>query len=88
VSFKAQPVVEAITLQSLELPNPIHDAATDRSPIVFVIWLAHYIFAVAVPDAVFGQQLISGNDRRSVFRHDLRKATNPGTPAAGSLSEV
>ena len=52
--------MEAITLQSLQLPNPIHDAAAYRSPIVFVIGLAHHIFAVAVPDAVFGQQFIAG----------------------------
>ena len=67
VGFEAQAVVEAITLQSLELPNPIDNAATDRGPIVYVhlflfrciVRRAHYIFAMAVPNAVFGQQLIA-----------------------------
>ena len=60
MGFETQPVVEAITLQSLKLPNPIHDTAANRSPIVFVVRLVHYVFAVAVSNALFRQQFIAG----------------------------
>src|ERR1700727_3455196 len=59
VCLETQPVTEAVTLQCFYLSTPIHDAGAYRSPIVFVIGLAHHILAMAVSDAVSGQQLIS-----------------------------
>src|SRR6202163_5161493 len=60
VGFETQSIVEAVAPQRLKLSNPTHDASAYRSPIVFVVGLAHHIFAVTVPNAVFGQQLITG----------------------------
>jgi len=65
MGFEAQPVMEAIARQSLKLSNPIHDSAAHRSPFVFTIRLAHHILAVAVPNALFGQQLIAAGIRRT-----------------------
>lgn len=50
----------AITLQSLKLPNPILDTAANRSPIVFVVRLVHYVFGVAASNALFRPQFIAG----------------------------
>ena len=59
MGFETQPIAEAITLESLKLPNPIHNAAADGSPIIFAVGLVHHILAVAVPDALFREQLIA-----------------------------
>jgi hypothetical protein len=45
--------VEATTLQSLKLPNPIHDTAAYRSPIVFVIRLVHHVFQSLASGDIF-----------------------------------
>src|SRR5258708_33691478 len=68
MGLETQPMPEAVTLQSLKLPNPIHDARTYRSPIVLAVRLAHHILAVAMPNAVFGTQLIPGRIRRASQR--------------------
>src|SRR5258708_21888721 len=68
MGLETQPIPEAVTLQSLKLPNPIHDARTYRSPIVLVVRLAHHILAVAMPNAVFGKQFIPGWIRRASQR--------------------
>jgi hypothetical protein len=67
MGFEAQPVVEAIARQSLKLSNPIHDSAAHRSPFVFTVRLAHHILAVAVPNALFGQQLIAAGIGQGVL---------------------
>jgi hypothetical protein len=59
--------VEAIALQSLKLPNPIHATATDGSPIVFMVRFAHHILAVTVSDTFFGQQMITGWIRHASY---------------------
>src|SRR4029077_12553195 len=73
VGFETQPVVEAITLQSLKLPNPIHNTAANRSPIVFVVRLVRYVFAVAVSNALFRQQLIAGWIGRTPDGHRIAR---------------
>src|SRR5258708_8792102 len=65
MGLETQPMPEAVTLQSLKLPNPIHDARTYRSPIVLAVRLAHHVLAVAMPNAVFGKQFIPGWIRRA-----------------------
>ena len=51
--------MEAVVMQGLKLADPIHDAAADWSPGVFLIGLANYIFAVAVADAIFREQCVA-----------------------------
>src|ERR1700690_3217229 len=65
MGFEAHRTVESIALQSPELPNPIHNTAANRSPVVLVVRLAHDILAVAVPDALLGQELIASRKGRA-----------------------
>src|SRR6201987_6560708 len=64
VGFKAQLIAEAVALQSLKLTNPVYDAPTHGSPVVFVVRLTYDILAMTMPDAIFRQKLIAGRIRR------------------------
>ena len=59
MSFEAQTVTEIVALEILKLANPIDHAASHWRPIIFMVRLAHHVLAMAVPDAVFGQQIIA-----------------------------
>src|ERR1700683_4616642 len=60
--------MEAITLESLQLTNPVDDAATDWSPVIFVTLFADDIFTVTMPNTLFGQRFIAGWIRRAAER--------------------
>ncbi len=64
VRLKAHRVVIAIVLERAELPDPIDDASTDRSPLEFAVGFADRVFAMAVADAMLRQQLIVVGIRR------------------------
>ncbi len=59
VSFETDRVVIAVTLQRFELPNPIHTALPYRSPSVLAVRFVNSTFAMAVPDAVLWQQIVT-----------------------------
>src|SRR5580658_3738762 len=52
--------MEAITLESLQLTNPVDDATAHWSPIIFVTVRGDDIFTVTVSYALFGQRFIAG----------------------------
>src|SRR5580700_998614 len=60
--------MEAITLESSQLTNPVDDAAAHWSPIIFVTLLADDIFTVTMPNTLFGQRFIAGWIRRAAER--------------------
>ena len=58
VRFKAHGVVVAIALERAELTHPIDDAAAHRRPLKLAVRLANRVFAVAMADAVLGQEIV------------------------------
>ena len=65
VGFEADSVVIAVALQRGELTFPIDDAGSDGRPVVaFAVGFARDVFAVAMSDALFRQQLVSVGIRR------------------------
>src|SRR3954469_12200888 len=69
--LKAQPVAEPITLQCLQLSDPIHNAVAHRCPVVFAIWLEDPVLAVAVPNSLSRKQLVSVRIRRAPNRRRI-----------------
>ena len=58
MSLKAHGVVIAIVLQGAELAHPVDHAAAHRRPFRLAIGFANRILAMAVADAMFGQQIV------------------------------
>src|SRR5580704_1752831 len=70
----------SIAFESLELSGPIDHSATHRRPVIFLA-LLDGVFAVAMPDALFGQKIVTvgirnlaagGRIPRIPIQHEIR----------------
>src|SRR5438552_1173348 len=68
MSFKAHGVLISGIQERAELAHPVDDAASHALPLVFAVPCFNCVFHMAMPDAVFGDELISIGIRNLAVR--------------------
>src|SRR5579862_5557124 len=63
MSLETQSVMETVMPQSPQLPYPVDDPTSDRSPVIFVVRLPNYVLTMAVANTFFRQRFVAGRIR-------------------------
>ena len=90
--LKAHRVFVSVSLQRLELANPVNLAFAHRRPNPFALGVLDRVFAMAVADSVFGQEIVSLAERDALqMEEDLAKLADliiVIVESAGTLTEL